>query len=143
MTTMDSAHPLLQVVLNEEGHLSVPKHPGASQLCPTCLREVAISHEGHIMHIHEATFNACKPSISVVITKAIIERLNEGARIFVNPVKNGNKTLAPPIIFVHNNQPLKPFINTDYQPAGASWKSDKGFRLGLFFMEERASKIIS
>ncbi|MCY5688456.1 hypothetical protein OV522_26580, partial [Salmonella enterica subsp. enterica serovar 1,4,[5],12:i:-] len=76
-----------------------------------------------------------------VISKAIIEMLSAGERLYVNPIKNGNKTLAPSFIFLHTDQQLRPFINSDYQPAGASWRSDKGFRLGLFFMNERASKI--
>ncbi|EPT6110917.1 hypothetical protein ACVQYZ_005014, partial [Escherichia coli] len=43
--------------------------------------------------------------------------------------------------FLHKDKQLRPFINTEYQPAGATWRSDKGNRLGFFYMDARASKI--
>ncbi|TRP44465.1 hypothetical protein DNP91_23950, partial [Salmonella enterica subsp. enterica serovar Panama] len=64
-----------------------------------------------------------------------------GERLYVNPVKNANRTLAPSFIFLHKDKQLRPFIKTEYQPAGATWRSDKGNRLGFFYMDERASKI--
>lgn len=138
---MTTEHTLLKVALNDAGHLSWPDIPGQKYRCPTCLREVIPGPDGHIAHKMEEGGNSCTPSVSVVISKSIIELLTEGKRLFVNPVKSKNKTLAPSIIFLHTDKTLSPFINTDYQPAGASWRSDKGFRLGLFFMEERASRI--
>lgn len=138
---MTRQHPLLKIALNSDGHLSWPILPGETHRCPTCLRHVTPGPDGDLVHSMEEGGNVCIPSASVVISKAIIEMLSAGERLYVNPIKNGNKTLAPSFIFLHTDQQLRPFINSDYQPAGASWRSDKGFRLGLFFMNERASKI--
>nr|WP_233341266.1 hypothetical protein [Escherichia coli] len=141
VTAMTRQHPLLKIALNSDGHLSWPILPGETHRCPTCLRHVTTGPDGDLVHSMEEGGNVCIPSASVVISKAIIEMLSAGERLYVNPIKNGNKTLAPSFIFLHTDQQLRPFINSDYQPAGASWRSDKGFRLGLFFMNERASKI--
>lgn len=138
---MTTQHPLLKIVLDEDGRLSWPILPGQTQRCPTCLLDVITNPDGDLVHQMEQGVNTCTPSVDVVITKAIIELLSTGERLFVNPVKNANKTLAPSFIFLHKDKQLRPFIDTDYQPAGAAWRSDKGFRLGLFFMDERASKI--
>ncbi len=45
------------------------------------------------------------------------------------------------MIFSPDTHTFKPFINTDYQPVGANWKSDKGYKLGLFYLKDRASSI--
>lgn len=138
---MATQHPLLKIALNDDGRLSCPILSGQTQRCPTCLRDVITGPDGDLVHKMEEGVNTCTPSVDVVISKAILELLSTGERLYVNPVKNANKTLAPSFIFLHKDKQLQPFINTDYQPAGATWRSDKGFRLGLFFMDERASKI--
>ncbi|AIX52588.1 hypothetical protein VBJ26_23930 [Enterobacter hormaechei] len=138
---MTRQHPLLKIALNNDGHLSWPILPGQTQRCPTCLRDVIPGPDGDLVHQVEEGVNPCTPSVDVVISKSIIELLSAGERLYVNPVKNANRTLAPSFIFLHKDQQLRPFINTDYQPAGATWRSDKGNRLGLFYMDERASKI--
>jgi len=128
-------------VLNDAGRLSWPDIPGQTYRCATCLREVITGPDGHIAHKTKESGDSCTPSTSVAISKAIIELLTEGERLFVNPVKSKNKTLAPSIIFLHVDKTLSPFINTDYQPTGACWRSDKGFKLALFFMDNRNSII--
>lgn len=76
--------------------------------------------DGDLVHQVEEGVNPCTPSVDVVISKSIIELLSAGERLYVNPVKNANRTLAPSFIFLHKDQQLRPFINTDYQPAGAT-----------------------
>jgi hypothetical protein len=48
--------------------------------------------------------------------------------------------LAPSVIFSPDTHTFKPFINTDYQPV-ANWKSEKGYKLGLFYLKDRANSI--
>ncbi|CAM8181931.1 hypothetical protein SK177_004829 [Salmonella enterica] len=138
---MTSQHPLLKIALNGDGLLSWPNSPGQTMRCPTCMRDVITGPDGDLIHQMEEGANPCTPSVDVVISKAIIELLSTGERLYVNPVKNANRTLAPSFIFLHKDKQLRPFINTEYQPAGATWRSDKGNRLGFFYMDERASKI--
>ncbi|EFI2978500.1 hypothetical protein A7264_004484 [Escherichia coli] len=138
---MTSQHPLLKIALNGDGLLSWPNSPGQAMRCPTCMRDVITGPDGDLIHQMEEGANPCTSSVDVVISKAIIELLSTGERLYVNPVKNANRTLAPSFIFLHKDKQLRPFINTEYQPAGATWRSDKGNRLGFFYMDERASKI--
>ncbi|WP_407861119.1 hypothetical protein [Escherichia coli] len=138
---MTTHHPLLKIVLNDDGRLLWPLLPGQTQRCPTCMRDVITGPDGGLVHQMEEGGNTCIPSVDVVISKAIIELLSTGERLYVNPVKNANKILAPSFIFLHKDKQLQPFINKYYQPAGATWRSDKGFRLGLFFMAGRAHRI--
>jgi hypothetical protein len=48
--------------------------------------------------------------------------------------------LAPSVIFSPDTHTFKPFINTDYQPVGANWKSEKGYKLS-FYLKDRANSI--
>lgn len=43
--------------------------------------------------------------------------------------------------FSPDTHTFKPFINTDYQPVGANWKSEKGYKRGLFYLKDRANSI--
>ncbi|EEF3290284.1 hypothetical protein GMG72_24350, partial [Salmonella enterica subsp. enterica] len=104
MTAMTRQHPLLKIALNSDGHLSWPILPGETHRCPTCLRHVTTGPDGDLVHSMEEGGNVCIPSASVVISKAIIEMLSAGERLYVNPIKNGNKTLAPSFIFLHTDQ---------------------------------------
>lgn len=70
-----------------------------------------------------------------------IEMLSDGEKIYVSPIRNRGRTLAPSVIFSPDTHTFKPFINTDYQPVGANWKSDKGYKLGLFYLKDRACSI--
>lgn len=141
MTSMKENHPLLQLVLNDTGRLTMPVYHSDQQYCPTCLSKVLKSEDGRLSHIGEVNVNTCRPSVSVIVTKAIIEMLTDGEKIYVNPVRDRGRTLAPSVIFSPETHTFKPFINTDYQPVGANWKSEKGYKLGLFYLKDRAGYI--
>lgn len=141
MTMMKEDHPLLQLVLNDSGRLAMPVHDRDQQYCPTCLAKVQKSEDGRLSHVGHENQIKCIPSISVVVTKAIIEMLSDGEKIYVSPIRNRGRTLAPSVIFSPDTHTFKPFINTDYQPVGANWKSDKGYKLGLFYLKDRACSI--
>lgn len=138
---MQNKHPLLRLALNSTNQLTLPGPESTELCCPTCLRPVCVDRDGQVVHTHEEAVKMCLPSINVVISMAMLEVLADGLRVFVKPVKKGNKTLGPGFIFVHDGLKLRPYINPSYQPSGASWKSDKGYRLGLFFMEGRAGGV--
>lgn len=141
ITMIKEGHPLLQLVLNDSGRLTMPVNYREQQYCPTCLTMVQKSKDGRLSHLGEVNQRTCRPSISVVVTKAIIEMLCDGEKIYVNPIRNRGRTLAPSVIFSPDTHTFKPFINADYQPVGANWKSDKGYKLGLFYLKDRASSI--
>lgn len=141
ITMMKEPHPLLQLVLNDSGRLTMPVYYRDQQYCPTCLTKVLKSEDGSLAHLGEINQNTCRPSISVVVTKAIIEMLCDGEKIFVNPIRYRGRVLAPSVIFSPDTHTFKPFINTDYQPVGANWKSEKGYKLGLFYLKDRANSI--
>lgn len=138
---MKEPHPLLQLVLNDSGRLTMPVYYRDQQYCPTCLTKVLKSEDGSLAHLGEINQNTCRPSISVVVTKAIIEMLCDGEKIYVNPIRHRGRVLAPSVIFSPDTHTFKPFINTDYQPVGANWKSEKGYKLGLFYLKDRANSI--
>ena len=138
---MNNAHPLLRIAQNRKGVLIDACTSSTDLVCTTCLRPITINHEGDILHTHTSDHEACTPSVLVTVTKAIIQCLEEEKRLFVKPVRRGCKTLAPDLIFAQSSSLVRPFINMKYQPVGASWKSEKGYRLGLFFLPERAAGI--
>ncbi len=137
---MKEPHPLLQLVLNDSGRLTMPVYYRDQQYCPTCLTKVLKSEDGSLAHLGEINQNTCRPSISVVVTKAIIEMLCDGENICKSNTipRPGAGTLSN---FSPDTHTFKPFINTDYQPVGANWKSEKGYKLGLFYLKDRANSI--
>lgn len=139
MTMMKDNHPLLQLVLNDSGRLAMPVYYRDQQYCPTCLKKVRINEDGSLTHLGDVDHKPCRPSVSVVVAKAIIEMLSDGERIYVNPIRNRGKTLAPSVIFSPETPTFKAFINSDYQPVGANWKSDKGYKLGMFYLKDWAN----
>nr|WDS96537.1 hypothetical protein VW1E2_00046 [Enterobacter sp.] len=141
MTMMKDNHPLLQLVLNDSGRLAMPVYDRDHQYCPTCLKKVRSNEDGSLTHLGDVNHKPCRPSVSVVVAKAIIELLSDGEKIYVNPIRNRGKTLAPSVIFSPETPTFKAFINSDYQPVGANWKSDKGYKLGLFYLKDWTSTV--
>lgn len=138
---MNNAHPLLRIAQDRKGSLVEASTASSELICATCLRPVTVGPQGLVSHIQVSDQEACTASVLVTVTKAMIHCLEDGQQIYVNPVRNGRKTLAPDLIFAQDASSVRPFVNTSYQPVGASWRSEKGYRLGLFFLPERAAGI--
>ncbi|NTZ40959.1 hypothetical protein EXW94_25515 [Enterobacter sp. JMULE2] len=84
---------------------------------------------------------ACIPSPTVIITKAIIQCISAGQRVFVRPVMDGQRKVVPALVVAPLGLAVNSYINTAYEPAGAIWKSPKGSRMGVFFMPDRAGQV--
>jgi hypothetical protein len=95
----ERASSVTQLVLNDSGRLTMPVYYRDQQYCPTCLTKVLKSEDGSLAHLGEINQNTCRPSISVVVTKAIIEMLCDGEKIYVNPIRHRGRVLAPSVIF--------------------------------------------
>jgi len=83
----------------------------------------------------------CVPSPTVIITKAIIQCISAGQRVFVRPVMDGQRKVVPALVVAPLGLAVNSYINTAYEPAGAIWKSPKGSRMGVFFMPDRAGQV--
>lgn len=53
ITMMKEPHPLLQLVLNDSGRLTMPVYYRDQQYCPTCLTKVLKSEDGSLAHLGE------------------------------------------------------------------------------------------
>ncbi len=51
ITMMKEPHPLLQLVLNDSGRLTMPVYYRDQQYCPTCLTKVLKSEDGSLAHL--------------------------------------------------------------------------------------------
>lgn len=73
ITAIITQHPLLKIALNDDGSLTLSICPNQGYRCPTCLQAVITGPDGDLVHQLEEGNNNCMPSVSVVISKAIIE----------------------------------------------------------------------
>lgn len=138
---MTTYHPFLENFLSEASNRLGKRLSVEQENYPLAMWEKIMGKDGLLTQQQKERFNVCTTSINVVVTEAIMELLREGKRLFVNPVKKGHKTLAPSVVFLPENKMLDPFISKNYQPIGASWKSEKGYRIGIFFLHERGTAI--
>lgn len=134
-------HPLLQVALNDKDLLVDIGTPAAARYCPSCLQPVEIDASGKLVHSPVDSSQTCKPSIEAVVTKALLRRLNDCEKVYVNPVREGRRALVPALIIKPSASSPTIFINNKYQPAGISWKSAKGFRMGIFILPNKAASV--
>ena len=91
-------------------------------------------------HLNQANQD-CRPSPTVIITKALIHCIREGQRVFVRPVLDGPRKVVPALVVAPVGLTVSPYINSELEPAGAIWKSEKGSRMGVFFMPDRAGLV--
>lgn len=125
-----------------EGGLLVSSVNGMQTLvCPTCLRSVVRSETGAMLPHITSNGQACIPSPTVIITKAIIQCISAGQRVFVRPVMDGQRKVVPALVVAPVGLVVNSYINTAYEPAGAIWKTPKGSRIGVFFMPDRAGQV--
>lgn len=134
-------HPLTTIFLNGKGRLVTTASHDESLVCPTCMQSVRKAADNSLMTHLTHDSNVCSPKSGVVVTKAILQCLNEGKRIYVRPVIHGSRKIAPGVIVAPESQSVSPFINEDYQPAGGVWRSQKGLRLGVFYLSDRATHL--
>lgn len=134
-------HPLLQISLDEEGLLVDISESVAARTCPSCLQPVDFDESGKLVHSSVDATHACNPSIEAVVTKALLSKLNDCEKVYVNPVRVGRRALVPALIIKPSASVPSIFINNKYQPAGISWKSAKGFRMGIFILPNKAASV--
>ena len=134
-------HPLLQVALNDKGVLVDIGTPAASRYCPSCLQPVEIAASGKLVHSPVDSSHTCKPSIEAVVTKALLRKLNDCEKVYVNPVSEGRRAVVPALIIKPSTSSASEFINNKYQPTGISWRSAKGFRMGMFILPNKAASV--
>lgn len=133
--------PFEHIYQTENGHLVSPETGEHTLYCPTCLRPVVSSASGPMLpHVMQNGL-ICVPSPTVIITKAIIQCISAGQRVFVRPVMDGQRKVVPALVVAPLGLAVNSYINTAYEPAGAIWKSPKGSRMGVFFMPDRAGQV--
>lgn len=137
---MTTYYPFLEISLNKAGNRSGKRLSVEPENYPLALWEKSMGMDGNLTQQQKERLNV-STSINVVVTEAIMELLRDGERLYVNPVKKGHKTLAPSVVFLPESKMLNPFISKNYKPIGASWKSEKGYRIGIFFLHERGTAI--
>ena len=82
--------------------------------------------------------NVCTFSFCCYFKRQLLKvAQRRGERLYVNPIKNGNKTLAPSFIFLHIQTSNSAHLSPDYQPAGAIGEVMFSGS-NLFFMNRRA-----
>lgn len=138
---MKSVSPFERFYQTEEGLLVSCVNGMQTLVCPTCLRSVVRSDTGGMLPHITSNGQACIPSPTVIITKAIIQCISAGQRVFVRPVMDGQRKVVPALVVAPVGLAVSSYINIAYEPAGAIWKSPKGSRMGVFFMPDRAGLV--